>query len=646
MKIKLTSSSSACGFILLLVMVLCAASLVVLAGVMSYTNTTANINQRNNQVAMCRNAAEAATEKVYSKMAYDFTAYGLGQVSNNMVAGIYKAIVPTTNDNAFFGNFNFSDATSNNYTYIGFLTNYTGPMPSQYTNSYVATSPIYRIVSNVTMPGTRFNTIVGTAQEDLLLALVPITTYAIFYNGEIEFTGCATMTINGRTHSNADICVGTSASCTFNAPVTCCSVIQMPQRASWGPYTTSTAHTTYNAGSSTNVVSVAISIPMTNTHSIIELPPAGELTTSVLGLQREYNKANVCIIVTNSPSGGTNPAVYITLQNSYNGNAPVLDINAKSYYYTNVTTTFLQTNWSCITNYAATAFGPSNALGSIALPFLSLTNTFYDQRESKTNLVTQIDVGAFASWALTNIVCSNKFVLSGNYPSILYVADRRNVNSKQMAVVRVVNGQQLPYNNGIGFSVATLNPIYLKGNYNTTIDKGVHQALAIYSTTNVFTATNGVTMTYTVPAALIADSITILSTNWQDSQSTSSYTVTQNPADMTMNAAIIVGNVPSTGTGATQFSGGVHNLTRMLEDWANYTLTYNTSIVCLYASQTATNQYVPAGSAGAYYSAPTRNWGFDQTYYNPGKQPPGVPAALVPIRFNWTIPPPGSITSN
>jgi hypothetical protein len=119
---------------------------------------------------------------------------------------------------------------------------------------------------------------------------------------------------------------------------------------------------------------------------------------------------------------------------------------------------------------------------------------------------------------------------------------------------------------------------------------------------------------------------------------------------MTFNAAIVTGNVPSTGTSSTTFSGGAYNITRLLEDWStgSKVFTMNTSIVVLYSSQIATNQWQVqhSSNAGGYYDPPTRNWGFDQTYYSPNKQPPGVPCALVPIRFNWSKPPPGSLSSN
>jgi hypothetical protein len=630
MKIKFTPKRPTSGYILLLVMVMCAVALVILVGVMNRTSTVANLNMRSNQLIVCQNMAEAATEKVYAKMAFDFQANGPGYVSNQLSAGVYHTTVPNTNDSSYFANFNFSDTTNIGYTYVAFLTNYTGPLPTQYSNTFATTSPIYRIVSNVTMPNTFANAIVGTAQEDVLLALVPITTYAIFYNGELEFSDCAPMTIAGRTHSNADICTGTPSSLTFTGIVTCCSVIQSPQRGGVTPIWSFNQNTTYNSGFATNVTSVQIAIPMTNTISIIQIPPAAESPTSTQGMEREYNQAQVVLIITNSPLGG-NPAVYLTLQTANNGNVPGSD-NAKVYYtLTNVTTSLLMTNTNIPTG--------SGYIGTnISMPFLTLTNVFYDQRENKTNFVTQIDVGAYANWALTN-PCVTAKISSGSslYPTILYVADRRNVTSKQLDVVRLVNAQKLPYNNGLGFSVATQNPLYVRGDYNTTTD-GTHFALTVGSTING----------YTVPAALISDALTVLSASWSDGASYGTSPTAVN-SNLVLNAAIITGNIPSTGTTATTFSGGVHNLTRYLEDWTGNTTTYNTSIVCLFSSQMATNQfvmpYVASSNPNGYYVPPIRNWGFDPTFYDPNKQPPGVPCALVPIRFNWTVPPPNNVTT-
>jgi hypothetical protein len=627
MKIQISSRRRPDGYaLLLLVLMLSAATIWVLAANMMRTSTVSNLNARNNQLSVLNNAAEAATEKVYAQMSRDFSAYGPGYVSNNVPT--YNTIVPTSGDNIYWTNFQFSDAQGNaNHTYVSQLTNYTGPLPTQYTNQFATTSPIYRIISNAGLAGSPSN-IIGTAQEDLMLALLPITTYAIFYNGELEFSDCATMTVSGRVHSNADICTGagSGATLTFNGAVTCCGAIASPGRG--GLTYTLNQNTTFNSTKSTNVVSLQISIPMTNTHSIIEIPPAGELATSTTGQQREYNKAQVVLIITNSLTTNL-PAVYVRLQDSYSGNVPGADPTPTLITLTNCTPDYLGTN--TILPMAA---------------FLSLTNTFCDQREYATNLyVTQINVGAYAAWLATNTVMINKLSsTAGNYPTILYVADRRNIGTNRLAVVRMTNAQKLPLNTAasgfnLGFSVATQNPLYIWGNYNTTID-GSHFALTVGSTTNG----------YTVPAALFSDSLTILSSSWADSKSTLGYTGRNAVAsNMVLNAAIITGNIPSTGTSATTFSGGVHNLTRMLENWSSVTLTYNTSIVCLYASQMATNQFLMPYSSGSnpsgYYTPPTRNWGFDLTFYNVNQQPPGVPCALVPIRYNWVSPAPNSLAS-
>ena len=629
MKIILNSKRRASGFILLLVLVLCAFSLVILVGAMNRTSTVSLLNMRSTQLATLNNAAEAATEKVFARMAWDFQGYGPGAVSNNWAAGSYN-MVPTSTDNAFWSSVQFSDAQGNGgSTYVGYLTNYTGPLPTQYNNQFATVSPVYRITSNATMPNSLYPDVVGTAQEDLLLALVPITTYAIFYNGELEFSDCATMLVNGRVHSNDNIRVGAGqgAWLTFNGQVTDCGIMNAPPRGGiniWGtsPYTDPTQwDTTFNAGYTTNVPSISLSITMTNTHAIIDMPPSGELPMSALGQQRLYNLAHVILTVSNSVVAGNPPTVQFTLQTAYNSAVPGNDGSKIVRTVLNATEGLLDTN----------------PIVSSRMPFLSLTNTFNDGRQHQPNqFITQIDIGQYIEWRRTNTLCAGKFP-SGVNPTILYVADRRNIGTTKQAAVRLVNAAKLPYNDGLGFTVASQNPIYTLGNYNTTIN-GTTFALGLGSTTNGCS----------VPAAILADALTILSPSWTDAKSTASEP-TRNASSMTFNAALVIGNIPSTGTTAYNFSGGVHNVTRFLENWSGDTLTLNPSIVVLFASQIATNQFIMPYSSSqtdGYYNPPTRNWGFDTTYYSPNKQPPGVPCALVPIRFNWQTPPPGSVTSN
>jgi hypothetical protein len=258
----------------------------------------------------------------------------------------------------------------------------------------------------------------------------------------------------------------------------------------------------------------------------------------------------------------------------------------------------------------------------------------YDDRESKTNLFTQIDVGSLNTWI--NSASNSPLTSKSVYPTILYVADRRNVTSKQLPSVRLMNAAQLPANNGYGFSVATPNPLYVQGNYNTKTSTG---------------SSTGTNNLYEVPAALMSDALTILSSGWADNDGFAAYGDNDsrfNAADTTINAAIVTGTVPSTDATTNGFSGGVHNLPRLLENWqqtgANSTgnnLFLNTSIIRLWNSQMATNQWE---SPGIYYRPPTRYFSFDHNFLDPAKVPPGIPNALVPIRFSWCVPPPATTT--
>ena len=628
MKIHVSSSTRPPGFALIMVLIMVTISLVILASALNRSQTVAILNQHNVDVNVCQTAAEAAVEKVYARMAYDFQGYSVAGVSNNWLTSVYQNNTPKATENSFWAGFIFSDSQGNiGQTYVRQVSTYSGPLPSAYQGLYAAPgSPVYRIVSNVTRSNST-TAVVGTAQEDVLLAMVPLNTWAIFYNGLLEFSQCATMVVNGRVQANGAIYVGTSASLTFNSGVSCTATLTAPLvdglSSAWTPGTSSSWNTTFNStpGYTTNVASVTVSLNMTNSHFLIDIPPAGETPTSSTGMQRLYNQAQMVLIVTNDLSNsGTNPTVSLKIQVSVNGSVPGNDSLPTILTYTNASPALLATN----------------------LPFLSLTNLSYDQRETKTNWFTQIDIAKYSTWAATNVSVQTKLpAVNGQYPTILYVADRRNVTTKQLPSVRLVNGAQLPANGNIGFSVVTQNPLYIEGNYN--VQTASSSANASAGSTNT---------TYTVPAALMSDSLTILSPNWADSQGYLTYnnsSSTFDASDMTINAAIVTGTVASTGTSGTTFSGGVHNLPRLLEDWSGQNLWLNTSILRLWDSNMATNQFRnPQGfnptPVNPYYNPPTRHYSFDLNYLNPAKVPPGIPVALVPIRFAWGVPPPGTVT--
>jgi hypothetical protein len=611
---------SSAGYALLIVMGITAASAVVLAATMSRTMSNSNMNARNNQYVAGLYAAEAATEKVFSMLKADFLSGNLTAITNHL--GQYRAAIPLTSENAYWSKYQFSDGqghVGSNYVVClmsswQLVTNW-GPLPSQYTGLYGWTN-LYRIVSNVKqISGTTYS-ITNACQLDVDLDLIPVFQFAIFYNSLLEFTWCAPLTVNGRTHANGSVYTGSTCQLTFNSLVTDTGTISSP---AWDGKTTSQYNVAalYNAGYSTNGNALTLPIATTNINSIIQMPPNGEDPNSSIGQGRYYNKAELVLLVTNVNSSVS--TVTLTLKTS-----------ATDPQVTNITAYYYPTNLSA-TNYVQITTN---------FPFLNVTNTFTDQRESDTVKVTDIDMGILKSWLVTNNTVKNKFPsTAGVYnlntvPNILYAADNRSYNSGQLTAVRLKDSQIIPtnmvniagVNQPSGFAVATPNPLYVYGNYNCP--------------NSAYLGTTNTTTDY--PASLTSDALTILSPSWVDSQSGTPLAITA--SSTTVNAAILTGIVPSTGSGATQFSGGAMNLPRLLENWGNggsVTLTLNTSMVNLFNSTRATNMFQ---NPGVYYYAPTRQFSFDQNFLNYSKQPPGTPMLSVVLRSKWAVPPPNIVT--
>jgi hypothetical protein len=287
--------------------------------------------------------------------------------------------------------------------------------------------------------------------------------------------------------------------------------------------------------------------------------------------------------------------------------------------------------------------------------------TFYDYRENDTVKAIQIDVGKLMTWLTNNVAITTLIgatnIVSGGTNRGGYQYNQMNVSGGitgkghninaiyvynsippasgspgTLPAVRLINGAQLPstswFGNGklAGLTVSSAQPFYVLGNYNVTNNGAVSYTLGS-------TVTGGA-----VPAALIADALTILSTNWSDANNASTYT--RNAAQTTVNAATMEGIVPSvTVNGNQQYSGGVENFLRMEESWTGVPLTYNGSIVVLFPSQYATNYWPGTGvgqSTPNVYNPPVRNWGFDLNFLKgQSAQPPCSPQFKQVIRSSY-----------
>lgn len=587
------------GFALLMVMVMLAISFMVLGATMARTTTNTKLIDRNTAYIASTGAAEAATEKALALVMSDYQQGSEALVLSNLA--VYQSAVPSSSESSFWTNFQFSDAQGHaGKTYVGRNSAATNAVFMQLAEQYAGLSGFsstYRILSNVKPLNSPYN-VTGAVQQDVQVAEIPVFQFAIFYNGLMEYTWCAPFTVTGRVHCNSNIYVGSQSALTFNYTVTCTGVITNPawDGQSQASYTGAVNYNgTPTPGYDTGYTSLTLPVGTTNTpaavREIINLPATNESPSSAVGEQRYYNKAGMVIMVTDAN-------VVVTVKNS--------PFDATPISFTNGTLLWTNANF---TN------------------FINTNVSFYDQREAQTMKTTQIDVGQLRSWmGSTNFNAGGLSTKFSSVPlNIIYVNDSRLTNSTINTAVRLTNASRLPDN---GLTVATINPLYIVGNY------------------NCWTNANSTNTTFSVAASVVSDALTVLSQNWDDTKSAGTYGNRNKPVDTTINTAIIAGIVYSTGSTITTFSGGVMNLPRLLEDWSangGHTLWMNTSIVNLYNSVRATHQFV---SPGTYYNAPTRKWNFDQNFTSAGKLPPGTPLIRRLLRSSFCNPPPNTITYN
>ena len=203
-------------------------------------------------------------------------------------------------------------------------------------------------------------------------------------------------------------------------------------------------------------------------------------------------------------------------------------------------------------------------------------------------------------------------------PSTDLWADRYNENQAKKNKIyyfrrglRLVNGggANLP---DPGFTVAAENAVYVQGNYNAD--------------------SSGFNGTHSY-AAVIADTVKLLSNAWDDDKSFSHpqslSSAGRNATSTWFRVALAAGKTPMFTYPSNTISdsgfggdGGAHNFFHYMERWSGDTLSYLGSLVSLYHS----HQTIGLMKCCAItYSPPTRNFTFDVEFLVPSQLPPGTP---------------------
>lgn len=246
---------------------------------------------------------------------------------------------------------------------------------------------------------------------------------------------------------------------------------------------------------------------------------------------------------------------------------------------------------------------------------------------SFTNWVTPFTSSAvpYATFAATNSTTAPNSTSTYNTPQ--YRA-RANPPLFFRRALKLTNGGlgSLPSD---GLTIAAENPVYIEGHYNAGPTSWGNSA----------------------PAAIMADSITLLSANWDtvqqgDPENDGSTTTTyffghgdtrsfympaapaRRPAANTWyRFAALAGKTRNWAqtweAGSFGTDGGVHNFLRYIESWSGVTINYRGSLASFYYSRQGTGLF--RCCANVYQLPSNRNLSFDTNFLDPALLPPKTP---------------------
>ena len=462
----------------------------------------------------------------------------------------------------------------------------------------------YLATAYVTLPAIRGN-VVAKVQRVFQKRQESPWNWAIFYNDPLEIHPGPEFHVTGWVHTNSDLYTGHDT-LWFDEKVTYggdWSVGfkpgdgQHPEKPVTPHYTQSpsldTGHEPFDV--SPSVFNAADTNPNNDSYSELIEPPNSSYSDP-LSSERYYNQAGVTIEVNASNTIILRNSSGTVLNSSSNGNDKKLYDMFKDAVTTN--------------------------------------ETIQDNREQATMRVATLDVSKLIDW--------NTWTSSGHpyetskFNGVVYMYDSSAVDSDSnpntpytgpKRAIRIKNGSYIPDG---GLTVASANPVYVQGDFNTGTTGTNVPSNVVDSYKDPTTTPNPQASWYTrQPCSIVADAVNVLSNSWNDANSAASIS-SRVASNTTINAAIVSGIVPS-GSSGNNYSGGAENFPRFLEDWSDAYLTYYGSMVELYKSQ----QSIGIWGHANVYSPPTREWFFDKNFKR--DTPPGSPLVFTYVKGKWAL---------
>jgi hypothetical protein len=441
----------------------------------------------------------------------------------------------------------------------------------------------------------------GTVMQQVVQAVsLSLIRFGVFYSRDLEILPGATMNFHGPVHSNGDLYLGGPVS--FYQRITSAGYVYHRRKDqphvrlgdariangasqllymrdggvyydSEHPTWTSTALSRWQGQIQTmehGVSDLAPPInPMDDPFEIIQRPR--ELDSPGYSTNTEGEKfANKAALVIHVSSNGLITAT------DFGGN----DV---SHAFTNTAVLTVNTNVTVASGLPIYQKGTNDHYIMEQPGILQTDQLFYDQREGVTNAVVDLYVD--------QLQANFPDLFNGVYSEdqgrgVVYVTRDWAGPDEPRPALRLRNATEIIPTAGLSF--ATDMPLYVEGNYNTSAPK---------------------------PALVAGDAVTLLSRNWQDARSTLSLNANRVAVDTEARTVIMTGN---TETEVGSYNGGLENVLRFLENWSGRTLYYRGSIIALWYSGIANGPW----SYGNFYTAPTRDWGYDTIYAS--QIPPGM----------------------
>ncbi len=438
----------------------------------------------------------------------------------------------------------------------------------------------------------------GTTEANLELQfksrLVPLFQFAAFYDKDLEILPGPSMTLAGPVHTNGDLYLNTDNS--------------SPGFTIQGQVTT--AGDLYRGRKNTNACNsnpVRIYNPTTATSLIPTCSSRTKVTQSQINAWNKMIQIDVPSVTVPPPEefDPTQGAYYW----DYSDLRLALRVNSSGNPITTYSPNGVEIRRADHTvDTARTTRLYNNCTGNISGRPTGTTSSLYNNRETKTIRMLEVDMRN-----LLNCIRSQDLLESGRLLSddtqgglvFYFTIDGPNAGvAANNYGFRVRNATTLQATTSgsptvKGISLISDQAAYVFGNYNSSAK---------------------------IPAAIMVDSVNILSNAWSDANSTLALT-SRIPTPTTVNAAFLsgtdtTGNTEGSGGQGGAYNGGLENYPRFHERWTGITFTYLGSFVSLGRPRHVNGTWVYGSPV---YEAPTRAWGYDTSFNNAANLPPITP---------------------